>query len=150
MGGHRTTHITENDRLEVDGAYEMAVTGFVNLVSADRFVIQSGGEIALNGVGRGRIGSAGLTISPGLTEEVLVDVTGSDRVRLGAGATSHAVKYEELIQVLTPIVNALNALRTSYATHVHPNAPLNPAYAQYAVPIQANFAPAKSLILRLL
>lgn len=150
VGGSRTTHVGDGDRLEVDGSYEVIVAGSVNLVGADRWVAQSGGELVLNAAGRAKIGGDGVTIVAGLTREVLLDVTGNDRVRVGTGATSHAVKHEELVQILTPIVNALNEIRRTFATHAHPGAGPNPAYVQYGVPLQVDFTPCRSSILRLL
>lgn len=150
VGGARTTHVGDGDRLEVDGGYEVIAVGAVNIVGADRWVAQSGGELVLNAAGRARISGDGVTIVAGLTSDVLLDVTGNDRVRVGRSATSHAVKHEELVQALAPLVNAVNELRRVFATHSHPGAGPNPVYIQYGVPLQIDFTLARSSLLRLL
>lgn len=150
VDGARTTRIGDGDRLEVEGSCETIATGAVNIVAAERLALQAGSDVIVNAAGRARVSGAGVTLTPGLFEDILVDAVGADRMRIGRGATSHAIKYEELAPLLEAILRALNELRAAFATHTHPGGAPNPAYGQYAVPLTLDFSPSRSLILRLL
>jgi hypothetical protein len=146
--GSRTDRVGEFYRAEVGDNVELIAGGGINLVGANNAALQSAGPVGVVSAQRVTVSGQGVTIKPGL-ETFLVDTSIPDRIKFGASASSHGVKYEELAQVLTSILRALNELRSAFATHAHPGAPQNPAYLQYAVPLTVDLAGCRSLVFQL-
>lgn len=146
--GSRTDRVGEFYRAEVGDNVELIAGGGINLVGANNAALQSAGPVGVVSAQRVTVSGQGVTIKPGL-ETLLVDTSIPDRIKFGTNAISHGVKYEELAQVLTSILRALNELRSAFATHAHPGAPQNPAYLQYGVPLTVDLTGCRSLIFQL-
>jgi len=149
VNGSRTDSIGEFYRAEVGDNFDLVAGGGVNLVGTNSAAIQSAGPAGIVSAQRVTVAGQGVTLKPGL-ETLLVDTALPDRIKFGTNASSHGVKYEELVPILTFLLRGLNELRSAFATHAHPGAPQNPAYLQYGVPLTVDLAGCRSLVFQLM
>lgn len=134
---------------EVDGNLEFLAGGFVNLLGTDSASFQSGGEVLIRAARKARLRGDGTTLEPQLGV-CLVDTARPDAIVLGTGATSHAVKYEELLTALTQLTNRVNELGRAMSTHVHsPAGSTAPLEVRYAVPVTPNWAAARATVVKI-
>lgn len=148
VGGASRHTIEREWRVTSGSLTEIISGGAMNFTSVDDASFQTAGEMLLAAAKALHVVGDGVRFEP-LTKPFEVATSLPDGVSLGMGAVSHGAKAEELTAVLTTILAALNSLRATFATHVHPGAALNPTYGSFTAPISVDMASFRSLVLRL-
>ena len=152
VGQDQVVHVNRDQRLSVGGDATTVVTGTRRCVTQGDCTteVRDGhlhGVKTFNGEARVETQGGRILLDPA-TGIVEIPATSADAIRLGAGASVHATRWEELNTVLTTILGRLNGLSTAVATHVHPaGAPStgpSPTLAPYAPPINPDVVAARS------
>lgn len=161
--GDRADHVGGSRKDVVSGAWQTVVGALAEIIAGSDLsltgvssaTLRSGGDVLVSAGDGAKVAGRGVTVDPRLAE-FLVDTAIPDKVVLGTGATSHGVKYEELVVILAAIVSRLNALSAAVASHAHelvtmptPRAVPAPQLAGFGAPFTVNLTPAKALVVKL-
>jgi hypothetical protein len=148
--GGVSVHTASNGwRLNSGAIAEIIAAGAMNFTAVDDLSVQTAGEMLLSAANQLRVVGDGLLFEP-LTGGFEIKTLLPDAVKLGEGATSHAVKYEELLPVLQTILSSLNTLRGVVANMTlpvsGPTAGPNPAYTAYSAPINVDLTTIRTVV----
>lgn len=144
-GGDRTDHVVGAWNITTGGAVQVLSGADLDIIGVNSSALRSGGEVLVSATDLVRIAGRGVTIDPKLGA-FLVDTSIADKIVLGSGATSHGVKYEELLQILNTIVSQLNGLAAAVAGHTHVGSSPSPTLSGFLRPLTVNMTPAKATV----
>lgn len=155
VGGNREDTTGAAWRSTVGSVVELVAGADLSLTGVNSASLRSAGPVLVSGADLALITGDGVTVDPRLSE-FLVDTALPDSIRMGTGATSHGVKYEELVALITVLLAKVNALSASFATHDHevvssptPRAIQNPQLLPFGVPLVLDLLSVRSRVLRL-
>jgi len=114
IGGTERRAIGGNASLEVTGDYAQRTGGKITTTTVGAVTHSSSGAYSVKTLG------ATITLDPGPGQTVIATAAGvPDRIKLGSGAVSHAVKFEELSATVATLAARLTVVHGLVAAHFH-------------------------------